>query len=141
MAIFEAIESDGPRRKLRLTSPVTLEPIGELECATADDVRAAVERARKAQSDWAKRSIDERAAVMWRLNEQFVNRQDEIIDAVIQETGKPRAEAVQMEVFASCDAIAYYAKHAARLLAPEKRRIHGILGFTKKLRIVYKPLG
>ena len=141
MAIFESIESAGPRRKLRLTSPVTLQPIGEIECATAEDVRAAVDRARKAQSDWAKRCFDERAEVMWRLNEQFVKRQDEIIDAVIEETGKTRSEAIAMEVFSSCDAITYYAKKAKKILAPEKRRIHGILGFAKRLKLVYRPLG
>ena len=141
MAIFEPVESDGTRRKLRLKSPVTLEPIGELECATPEDVRAAVDRARKAQSDWAKRSIDERADVMWRLNEQFVKRQDEIIDAVIEETGKTRSDAISMEVFSSCDAITYYTKHAKKFLAPEKRRVHGILGFAKRLKLVYRPLG
>ena len=141
MAIFESVESAGPRRKLRLRSTVTLEPIGELECATPEDVRAAVERARKAQSDWAKRTIEERAEVMWRLNEQFVNRQDEIIDAVIEETGKTRTEAITMEVFSSCDAITYYAKHAKKFLAPEKRRIHGLMGFAKRLKLVYRPLG
>lgn len=141
MAIFEPVESSGPRRRLRARSPVTLEPIGEFECATSEDVRGAVERARKAQSDWAKRSFDERAAVMWRLNDQFVKRQDEIIDAVIEETGKTRAEAIAMEVFSSCDAITYYAKNAKKFLAPEKRRVHGLLGFMKRLKLVYRPLG
>jgi succinate-semialdehyde dehydrogenase/glutarate-semialdehyde dehydrogenase len=56
MAIFEPIETSGARRKLRLRSTVTLEPIGELECATAEDVRAAVDRARKAPSAWARSS-------------------------------------------------------------------------------------
>ncbi|MBW2269198.1 MAG: aldehyde dehydrogenase family protein [Deltaproteobacteria bacterium] len=141
MAIVEPIESAGPHRRLRLKSPVTLAPIGEIECASAEEVRAAVERARKAQSDWAKRSIDERAEVMWRLNDQFVKRQDEVIDAVIEETGKTRSEAISMEVFSSCDSITYYAKKARKFLAPEKRRIHGILGFAKRLKLVYRPLG
>ena len=134
MAIYEPIESPGPRRRLRVRSPVTLEPIGEFDCGTREDVGAAVERARKAQADWARRSFDERAACMWRLLEQFTRRQDEVVDAVVQETGKARAEAISMEVFASCDAIAYYAKNARRFLKAEKRRIHGVLGFAKKLR-------
>ena len=49
MAIFEAVATPGPRRRYRVSSPVTLAPIGEFECATTGDVRAAVERARKAQ--------------------------------------------------------------------------------------------
>jgi succinate-semialdehyde dehydrogenase/glutarate-semialdehyde dehydrogenase len=140
MAIYERI-ADVPRRRYRVKSPVSLEAIGEFECASPEDVRAAVERARKAQASWAELSVKQRAAFMWRLLDQFVKRQDEIVDAVVQETGKARSEAIGMEVFACCDAISYYAKRAPRFLAPEKRRIHGILGFAKRLRLVYKPLG
>ena len=46
-----------------------------------------------------------------------------------------------MEVFSCCDSISFYAKRAPRFLAPEKRRIHGLMGFAKRLRVVYKPLG
>ena len=141
MAIVETVEASGPRRRLRVRSPVTLEPIGEFDCATPEDVKAAVERARKAQGDWARLSFENRAGYLWRLLDLFVKRQDEIIDVVIQETGKARAEAIAMEVFAPCDAISYYAKNAKRFLAPEKRRPHGLMRFGKKIRVVYKPLG
>ncbi len=141
MAIFEPIETPGPRRRYRIKSPVTLQPIGELECATAADVRAAVERARKAQAAWAELPVRERAQYLWRMLDQFVRRQDEVIDAVLAETGKARSEAISMEVFACCDSIAYYAKRAEKFLAPEKRRIHGVMGFAKRLTLVYKPLG
>jgi succinate-semialdehyde dehydrogenase/glutarate-semialdehyde dehydrogenase len=140
MAIYERI-SDVPRRRYRVKSPVTLAPIGEFEAASADEVRAAVERARKAQGPWAALSVEQRAETMWRLLDQFVKRQDEIVETVLQETGKARAEAIGMEVFACCDAITYYAKRAPKFLAPEKRRIHGLMGFAKRLRVVYKPLG
>jgi succinate-semialdehyde dehydrogenase/glutarate-semialdehyde dehydrogenase len=141
MAILESIPSPGPRRRLRVSSPVTLEPIGEFDCGTPADVAEAVARARKAQRDWAALPVDERAAFLWKLLQQFVRRQDEIVAAVVEETGKARTEAIAMEVFACCDAIAYYAKNAKRFLAPERRRIHGVMGFAKKLRVVYKPLG
>jgi succinate-semialdehyde dehydrogenase/glutarate-semialdehyde dehydrogenase len=85
--------------------------------------------------------VKERCAFAWRLLDQFVKRQDEIVDAVLQETGKARTEAIGMEVFACCDAISFYAKRAPRFLAPERRRIHGLMGFAKRLRVVYKPLG
>ncbi len=141
MAIVENVDTPGPRRRLRVKSPVSLEPIGEFDCATAEDVKTAVERARKAQGAWAERSFDERAAVLWRLLDLFVERQDEIIDVVIQETGKARAEAISMEVFAPCDAISFYAKNAKKFLAPEKRKPHGLMRFGKRIRVVYKPLG
>ena len=141
MAIVESLEATNGRRRYGVRSPATLEPIGEFECATAADVCAAVERARVAQAAWARLSFDERAAYLYRLLAQFVERQDEVIEAVIAETGKPRAEAISMEVYAPCDAIAYYAKHAGRILRTRRRRLHGVMRLMKTLRIVYQPLG
>ncbi|MBM4384444.1 MAG: aldehyde dehydrogenase family protein [Deltaproteobacteria bacterium] len=141
MAIVEAVATPGPRRRYRALSPASLAPIGEFECASAEDVRAAVERARKAQAAWGELPVKERTQYLWRLLDQFVARQDEVIDAVIAETGKARSEAISMEVFATCDAITYYAKRAPKFLAPEKCGIHGVMGFAKKLKLVYKPLG
>jgi len=141
MAIYEAIDSPGPRRRLRLRSPVTLEPIGELECASEEDVRAALERARKAQPAWGELPVDERAVYLQRVSEVLLEKQDLVMQTVLRETGKAPSEAFSMEVFASLDALAYYAKRAPRWLRPEKRRIHGVLGLAKQLRIEYRPLG
>jgi len=141
MAIYEEIADAGPRRRYRLRSPVTLEPIGELECMTPEDVAAALERARKAQPAWGALSFAERARVLDRVRERVLDQQDRIIEQVVRETGKTETEAFGMEIFASCDSLCYYAKNAGRFLRPQKKRIHGVLGFAKQLRIVYKPLG
>ncbi len=141
MAIVEALQSEGPRRRMRVRSPASLQPIGEFECGTAEDVRAAVQRARVAQGKWAALSFDQRAGYLRRLVDQFVERQDEVIETVIAETGKARTEAIAMEVYSPCDAISYYAKHGGTILAPSRRRLHGVMRLTKTLRIVYQPLG
>ena len=141
MSIFEAIESNDSRRHLQLRSPVTLEPTGELVCANADDVAAAISKARVAQQAWARTSMKERAAVLERALQVVIRRQDDIIDTVVQETGKARTDAMSMEVFSVADQLCYYAKNAAKFLRPHKRRVHGMLGLMKQLRIVYKPLG
>lgn len=141
MAIYERMQTDGPRRRYRLRSPVSLDPIGELEAMDRGDVERALERARKAQPGWAATPIAERARLLERVQRLVLERQDEIMARVIEETGKTETEAFGMEVFASCDALAYYAKNAPKLLRPERRRIHGMLGFLKQLRLVYKPLG
>jgi acyl-CoA reductase-like NAD-dependent aldehyde dehydrogenase len=141
MAILEPTASAGDRRRYKLRSPSTLEPIGEFDCATVDDVRGALERARKAQVSWARLSFDQRAKYMWRLLDQIVDRQEEIIEAVVAETGKARSEAISMEVFAPCASIAYYAKRAKKFLSPTLKRPAGIMGLVKKVKLVYKPLG
>jgi succinate-semialdehyde dehydrogenase/glutarate-semialdehyde dehydrogenase len=141
MAIYELLESTGPRRRYQLRSPVDRSPIGELECMTSSDVALAVERARKAQPAWAAKPMAERAAVLRRVIDLLLAQHERVTDTVIRETGKTPNEAFAMEIFASCDSLNYYAKNAARFLRPEKRRIHGMMGLLKQLRVVYKPLG
>jgi len=142
VAIVTPIETrPGERRRLRLASPATLEPIDEIGVANADDVRAAVEAARKAQPAWAALSVRERARYLMRAQRVLLERQDEFLETILRESGKPRSEALMMEIFASCDALGFYAKHAPRYLRPEKKKLHGILRFLKKLRISYRPLG
>jgi len=142
MAIVTPVEtSAGQRRRLALSSPATLESLGEIEVATAADVAQAVEVARKAQVDWASQPIAERVRIMRRALMILLERQDEFIDVVISETGKARSEAIQMEIYASCDSLNFYAKNAERFLKTERRRLHGMLAMLKQLHIVYRPLG
>lgn len=141
MALFERLPDDGDHRRYDVKSPVTLESIGRFESASEAEVRAAVERARKAQREWATRSFDERAAVLWRLVDQIVERQDEIVDLVVRETGKARNEAISMEVMAPCMQISHYAKRAKKYLRTVTKRPSGIMKLTKKVSLHYQPLG
>jgi succinate-semialdehyde dehydrogenase/glutarate-semialdehyde dehydrogenase len=142
MAIVTPLETPpGARRRLSLASPATLEPIGEIEVSNADDVRSAVEAARKAQPDWAARSFEDRSRVMGRVLQILLDRQDAFVEVVLRETGKARSEALMMEIYAVCDALNFYAKNAAKILKPQKRRLHGMLALLKQLRVVYRPLG
>ena len=65
MAIVTPLETPpGVRRRLRLASPATLEPIGEIELPTTEEVQAAIQAARKAQPAWAALPVKERARYM-----------------------------------------------------------------------------
>lgn len=139
MAIVEPVPTEGGPRKLRLSNPATREVLGEIEVTSAEGVRAAVARARAAQPAWGAASFDERAAVMKRALKIVMRRQDEIVATVMRETGRSRFETYMMEVFPACDSLAWYAKHAARILGDEKRSPH--LLRTKKIVVTYRPLG
>jgi succinate-semialdehyde dehydrogenase/glutarate-semialdehyde dehydrogenase len=142
MAIVKPLPSaPGARRRLEISSPVTGERIGEIEVMNADDARAAVERARKAQPAWAALRPEERARYVERALGFLIERMERVIEIVVRESGKPATEALMIDIFAACDAMAYWSKHAPRLLRPRKQRLHGMLRFMKKLEIVYRPLG
>jgi acyl-CoA reductase-like NAD-dependent aldehyde dehydrogenase len=140
MALVESIESTpGGRRRLRIQSPATLKTIGEVELQGAGDVREAVARARKAQPEWAAASFRERRRVLERALRILIARQDQFLDVIVEETGKPREEAQAVEIVPACDALHFYAKRARRILADRTVPLH--LLKTKKLRIHYRPLG
>jgi succinate-semialdehyde dehydrogenase/glutarate-semialdehyde dehydrogenase len=140
MAVVEPLpEVPGERRRLRLRSPATLEPIGEIEIHGADDVRAAVERARKAQAAWSEMRFEERGRFLRRAVQVLIARLDEFVETIVRETGKPEFEVLSAELLAACDSLEFWAKRARRILAERSVPLH--LMKTKRLRLVYQPLG
>jgi succinate-semialdehyde dehydrogenase/glutarate-semialdehyde dehydrogenase len=140
MAVVERVESaPGERRRLRLANPATLEPLGELEIESAEQVHAAVERARKAQVEWAACGFRERGHYLERASRLLAARADEVAARIAAETGKPRAELIATEILTGCDSLQFYAKRARHILADRTVPLH--LLKTKKLRISHKPVG
>ncbi|UCE87037.1 MAG: aldehyde dehydrogenase family protein [Deltaproteobacteria bacterium] len=140
MALVEPAEStrDGSRR-IRLANPATLEPLGAVELAGEARVRDAILLARKAQPAWAELGFDGRGRLLRRALEVLLGRQEEFIDRIVSETGKPRSEVLASEILPACDALEFHAKRARRVLADRKIPLH--LLKHKQLRITYRPLG
>lgn len=140
MALVERIEGgNSDERRFRLRNPATLEEAGEFAVRSAEDVRAAVESARKAQRDWGALAPDERGRFLKRAVAVLLEKQDEFAAVITRETGKPEAEVLAAELMMSCDVMSFYAKRAARILADRSVPLH--LLKTKKLKISYRPLG
>ena len=142
MAIVKKLDTpEGAPKRLQLLSPADLEPIGEIDAMTADEVAAALVKARAAQKSWAELSFDERAKYVLKGLDVLVARQDEFIEIILKETPKTLNEALMMDILTACDSMLYYAKQTEALLKPEKRKLHGVIGMTKRLEIHYRPLG
>ena len=142
MAIVEAVPyepHEGVGRRVRIASPATGKSIGEIKVAPAAEVRAAVERARAAQPAWGALSFDDRAVFMRKALKVLLQKQEEYMDVITRETGRSRVETIMMEMFAGCDSLAFYAKHAGRILGDRKVGLH--LLKTKKMIVTYRPLG
>ncbi len=113
-----------PDTHIQVRSPVTGEPIGTVAIASPDDVVAAAERARAAQTEWAQRSLKERCQVLQQVKNVFIERADELCDLLCKEQGKPRLEALSHEVMNLADLIDYFASKGERILAPEPIPLH-----------------
>jgi succinate-semialdehyde dehydrogenase/glutarate-semialdehyde dehydrogenase len=110
--------------RIRSYAPATGELVGEAPNTSPDEVRQAVARARRAQEAWGALPVEERAARVLRFRDAIVDRSDEVIDLLVRECGKPRHEALLHEVMVVADLATYFARNAARVLAPQQLSLH-----------------
>ena len=119
-------------------NPATGEVVGTVEMQSADSVAGVVDELRSHQPSWEELGPDGRAVWLRKLRDWLLDNESRLVDVVVAETGKPRAEA-GFEVMLTCDAINYYADRARKFLAEEKFRPHGLLTSSKRLTKVYRP--
>ena len=116
------------------TVPFTGAPLATLPVSTAADVESAFVRARAAQAEWAATPIAERKAILLRFHDLLLERQREVLDLMQAENGKTRRDAF-LEVTDIAIATRYYARSAAKLLGPKRRRgAIPVLTHTTELR-------
>lgn len=130
---------NGKTSVLTSYAPATGERLGEVPIRTAEEVRAAVARARVAQEGWALLPIDERCARILAFRDTIVDHAEGVIDLLVRECGKPRAEALTHEVLVVADLATYYAKRASKILAPREIDLH--LLKHRRSYVHYAPRG
>ena len=129
------------RRELISRNPATGKEIGRALVHSAADVRTAVERAREAQRGWAKVSFRDRRKLILRARQIVLEQVEQIASLISQETGKPVAEAISMEVVPTLDLMHYFAHKTAELLEPQKIDLGVYKMMGRSSQIVFKPLG
>ncbi|MCG3171878.1 MAG: Succinate-semialdehyde dehydrogenase [NADP(+)] GabD [Myxococcota bacterium] len=136
---LHAVPAPSERKLIEVRNPATGEKIGEVPEMTADEVRAAVARARAAQPAWAALSIEERCRKLIRYRELLAARCDEFAGAISRENGKPAIEGILHEVVPMIALTNYFTRRAAKILAPH--RISTMPLVYKSSYIHYKPRG
>ncbi|HLM62610.1 MAG TPA: aldehyde dehydrogenase family protein, partial [Pyrinomonadaceae bacterium] len=122
-------------------NPATGAEFGRVPNNSAEEVKRAVEKSRRAFEHWKETSFKERARFVMRAREVILDELDEIARLISDESGKPIAEALSMEIAPVLDLMQYFARNTAKILKPERINIglYATLGRTSK--IIYKPLG
>jgi acyl-CoA reductase-like NAD-dependent aldehyde dehydrogenase len=105
---------------ISLIDPRTGESTGELAAADAESVREAVARSRFAQRDWAALPVSERAATLERIRKRFLERAEDVVAAILADTGKPEAEAWLSEIVTDNDLFLYWIKSGPGLLKRDR---------------------
>ncbi len=121
------------------TNPRTGEVLGTFPEASAEDVGAAIARARKAQEGWAALGHEGRRPHLSALQRALVDQVDRLGSVISAETGREVGEAIFTEVAPAAAVAKYTAKNAARILASRKASTWPLI--TKQAWVRYQPLG
>lgn len=122
-------------------NPANGETLCWVDATPPDQVASIVARAGNIQKSWAALPIADRCNLLKKLRNQVFATRDMLADAVVRESGKPRAEAFFSDIFVSLDTAGYLAANAGQVLAPERIPHHNIAAKTKSGELRYEPLG
>jgi succinate-semialdehyde dehydrogenase/glutarate-semialdehyde dehydrogenase len=122
-------------------NPATGELVGSVATITPEQVQGVVDDVASIQPAWAELSLDDRAGYMRRAADALLEELDEIAELLVNEQGKPRAEAYTMELLPTVDALHWCAKQGPKILADEKVRMSQAFLASKKSRFTYEPIG
>jgi acyl-CoA reductase-like NAD-dependent aldehyde dehydrogenase len=121
-----------------VSSPIGRTPLAHVPQSSPADVAEAFARARRAQAAWSATSVDQRAACLLRLHDLLLDRQDELIDLVVWESGKARKDAY-LEVAHVALTARYYARTAHEHL--DTRRVGGMFPVLTRAEVNRVPKG
>src|SRR2546421_9775099 len=122
-------------------NPATGEVITTVPAMSAEEVKAIVAPARKAQPEWEAMGFDGRAKILRRAQKWVIDNNSRIIDVIVAETGKTYEDAQLAEVSYAANAFGFWAKMAPEYLADERVRSSNLFVKGAKLIVRYQPLG
>jgi acyl-CoA reductase-like NAD-dependent aldehyde dehydrogenase len=103
------------------TNPATGAPVGTFPVHGAQDVAAAVARARAAARWWGELGFRDRARRLQAFKSILARRADELCELISAETGKP-LDGAFVEVLLCVEHLDWAVKHAPRVLGPRRVR-------------------
>lgn len=130
-----------PNGEIISYNPASGAEIGRVKNFSAEEVKTAVENSRRAFQMWRKTSFRERKNLVMKARQVILDEMDEIARLISDESGKPVAEALSMEIAPVLDLMQYFAKKTEKFLKPRKIDIgiYALMGRSSK--IIYQPFG
>ena len=124
---------------IEVRSPATDLVLGHVPHQDEAQVKAAVDRARKAQPAWQALGLTGRKLALRQLSAKLV-RDEALLKLISDESGQPPHEAECMEVLYTCELIRHLTGSAARKALREQRRSPFFFA-NKRSRLVRQPRG
>src|SRR5450631_852302 len=89
-------------------NPATGAEVGRVALTSPDEVKAAVDRSRAAFQKWKTTSFAERSRLVMKAREVILSEMEEIARLISDESGKPVAEALSMEIAPVLDLMQHF---------------------------------
>lgn len=126
---------------LKSFNPRTGEVLAEIPTTSPDEVKDAVELARKVAPEWGAIAPEGRAHILREVRYRMYSMMDEIVETVSAECGKPRTEALAHDVVPAMLMLLYYERTVAKALKPKRLGglIAPIMGVSSRLE--WRPFG
>ncbi|HSH04101.1 MAG TPA: aldehyde dehydrogenase family protein [Anaerolineae bacterium] len=142
MSINATIHTNGTHtadsRILTFTNPATGQQFGQVTMTSPDEILAAREQMRSANTVWSQKPLAERIRILTQFKGLLIDSVDEISATLNQDAGKTRQDAL-IELFVTVDIMSQYLKHAPKWLARE--RIPKGLYFFRNYYTEQRPYG
>lgn len=122
-------------------NPATGEVIARTRELTAEEVRAAISRARAAQPAWAALPLKQRARYVAAMRTALLESMDATALLISRCVGKTALEAMATEVMPTLVGSRWYERHARAELKPRRLATGSILFFNKKSTVHRLPHG
>ncbi len=120
----------------RSINPATGETLAEIQIASQADVDQAVESAQHGQKLWAAMPGVERGRILQHAVKLLRERNDELAELEVKDTGKPLQEANCVDIQTGADVIEYYAGLAGKIEGSYQDLGDGNFFYTRQ-----EPLG
>ena len=138
-AIIDRITGSTSTPTFDSLNPANGDVVGTYPIHSAEDVDAAVARARGEVAWWQGLGFDGRAVLLQQWKGVITRRIAQLAEIVHRETGKPHGDA-QLEIALAIDHLDWAAKHAKKVLGRHKVP-SGLLMANQASSVAYHPLG
>ncbi|MGO9803161.1 MAG: betaine-aldehyde dehydrogenase [Steroidobacteraceae bacterium] len=136
LAAAAAADTFSVSASFRVVNPATGELLAELTADGAAQVDAAVDKALRAQRQWAALTGTERGRILQRAAQLLRERNAELAELETRNTGKPIQETRSVDVLSGADCLEYYAGLAAGIAGEHLDLGRAAFGYTRR-----EPLG
>ncbi len=128
-------------RELQSRNPATGAVLGSVQETAPEAVEEVVGAVRRVQPLWALLRVEDRARYMRRVAQAIIDEFDELLELLVREQGRPRAEVATLELLPAIDALIWIADEGGRLLGSRRVGIHRSMAPAKRARVAYEPFG